>query len=349
MRGRTSFVVAQRISTVLRADKIIVLEGGRIAAEGTHRELLQSSAIYREIFDSQLGAGLPPDVAGAPAREGTRMTASSASAPGTASIRAVMQPRGPRNIGRIEKAKDPRSALRRLLPYLGRSPILLMAGVHLHFDLYRPRHPRAVPDRPGHRYIHRRQRSRRAGADFAADAGGVRAQQPLPGRGRLADGRYLPARTAAPAARPLRSAANSAGAILRPQPGRRADEPAHQRHRRDQSGRLAEHRFPRGEHPFHGRNPRGDVPAGLAAGAGLGAGGAADAVVHELHRHLHPHGVRAAAEASGRAQRGDGRNAQRAESDLGLSPQQFGHRRFPRSAIRKSTAPESTPTPTRSC
>jgi ATP-binding cassette subfamily B protein len=70
MRGRTSFVVAQRISTVLRADKIIVLEGGRIAAQGTHRELLQSSPIYREIFDSQLGAGLPPDEEGQAPREG---------------------------------------------------------------------------------------------------------------------------------------------------------------------------------------------------------------------------------------------------------------------------------------
>ena len=50
---------------------------------------------------------------------------SSASTPGTASIRAVMQQRGPRNIGRIEKARDPRSALRRLLPYLGRSPVML--------------------------------------------------------------------------------------------------------------------------------------------------------------------------------------------------------------------------------
>jgi ATP-binding cassette subfamily B protein len=70
MRGRTSFVVAQRISTVLRADKIIVLEGGRIAARGTHRELMQSSPIYREIFDSQLGAGLPPDPAGVRTREG---------------------------------------------------------------------------------------------------------------------------------------------------------------------------------------------------------------------------------------------------------------------------------------
>jgi ATP-binding cassette subfamily B protein len=54
--------------------------------------------------------------------------ASPSAAPGTSSIRAVMQPRGPRNIGRIEQAKDPRSALRRLLPYLGRSPVLLVAA-----------------------------------------------------------------------------------------------------------------------------------------------------------------------------------------------------------------------------
>jgi ATP-binding cassette subfamily B multidrug efflux pump len=70
MRGRTSFVVAQRISTVLRADKIIVLEAGQIAAQGTHRELLQSSPIYREIFDSQLGAGLPLDDARAAREDG---------------------------------------------------------------------------------------------------------------------------------------------------------------------------------------------------------------------------------------------------------------------------------------
>ena len=54
---QTSLIVAQRISTVLRADKIVVLDQGRIAAEGTHRELLQSSPIYREIYDSQLGNG----------------------------------------------------------------------------------------------------------------------------------------------------------------------------------------------------------------------------------------------------------------------------------------------------
>ena len=57
MRGRTSFVVAQRISTVLNADKIIVIDKGRIAAQGTHAELLRSSPIYQEIYDSQLGNG----------------------------------------------------------------------------------------------------------------------------------------------------------------------------------------------------------------------------------------------------------------------------------------------------
>jgi ATP-binding cassette, subfamily B, multidrug efflux pump len=57
MQGRTCFVVAQRISTVLKADKIVVIEKGRIAAEGKHRELLDSSPIYQEIYASQLGSG----------------------------------------------------------------------------------------------------------------------------------------------------------------------------------------------------------------------------------------------------------------------------------------------------
>jgi ATP-binding cassette subfamily B protein len=57
MRGCTSFVVAQRISTVLDADKIVVLDEGRIVAEGKHAELFRTSPIYREIYDSQLGGG----------------------------------------------------------------------------------------------------------------------------------------------------------------------------------------------------------------------------------------------------------------------------------------------------
>ncbi len=61
MAGGTVIVIAQRVSTVINADKILVLENGRIAASGTHRELLASSAAYREIYDSQLGGGIPKE------------------------------------------------------------------------------------------------------------------------------------------------------------------------------------------------------------------------------------------------------------------------------------------------
>jgi ATP-binding cassette subfamily B protein len=57
MEDATTFVIAQRISSVLTADKIVVLDGGRIAAEGTHEELMASSEIYQEIYRSQLGNG----------------------------------------------------------------------------------------------------------------------------------------------------------------------------------------------------------------------------------------------------------------------------------------------------
>lgn len=56
--AHTTLVVAQRISTVLNADVIVVLDRGRIVAQGTHRELMQHSAIYQEIYASQLGDGV---------------------------------------------------------------------------------------------------------------------------------------------------------------------------------------------------------------------------------------------------------------------------------------------------
>jgi ATP-binding cassette subfamily B protein len=54
MRGRTSFVIAQRLSTVRMADQILVLDQGRIVARGTHAELLHSSGLYADIYERQL-------------------------------------------------------------------------------------------------------------------------------------------------------------------------------------------------------------------------------------------------------------------------------------------------------
>jgi ATP-binding cassette subfamily B protein len=54
MRGRTTFVIAHRLSTVRAADMILVLQRGRLVDQGTHDELLETSAIYREIHASQL-------------------------------------------------------------------------------------------------------------------------------------------------------------------------------------------------------------------------------------------------------------------------------------------------------
>ena len=54
MEGRTSLVIAQRISTVMNADLILVLDKGEIVARGNHEELLENSEIYAEIYSSQL-------------------------------------------------------------------------------------------------------------------------------------------------------------------------------------------------------------------------------------------------------------------------------------------------------
>ncbi|HQK21290.1 MAG TPA: ABC transporter ATP-binding protein [Candidatus Latescibacteria bacterium] len=59
--ARTTLIVAQRVSTVLKADKIVILDQGRISAQGTHRTLIESSSIYREICESQLTGSIPVD------------------------------------------------------------------------------------------------------------------------------------------------------------------------------------------------------------------------------------------------------------------------------------------------
>ena len=60
MRGRTSFVIAQRISTARNADQILILDKGQIVASGTHAELMEQSAIYAEIYSSQLVDDVAP-------------------------------------------------------------------------------------------------------------------------------------------------------------------------------------------------------------------------------------------------------------------------------------------------
>ena len=51
----TVILVAQRISTILDADRILVVDDGQIVGSGTHRELLDSCPLYREIAELQLG------------------------------------------------------------------------------------------------------------------------------------------------------------------------------------------------------------------------------------------------------------------------------------------------------
>jgi ATP-binding cassette subfamily B protein len=63
MQGRTSFVIAQRISTVLNADQILVLDKGQIVARGNHADLLESSPLYAEIYRSQLVEDAAPTTA----------------------------------------------------------------------------------------------------------------------------------------------------------------------------------------------------------------------------------------------------------------------------------------------
>lgn len=59
MKGRTSFVIAQRISTVRNADLILVLDKGKLVAQGKHEDLMEDNPIYAEIFNSQLIEDLP--------------------------------------------------------------------------------------------------------------------------------------------------------------------------------------------------------------------------------------------------------------------------------------------------
>src|SRR5207247_1701863 len=53
MVGRTTFIIAHRLSTIRHADRILVLDHGRIVQSGTHDELMQTAGLYRELNDAQ--------------------------------------------------------------------------------------------------------------------------------------------------------------------------------------------------------------------------------------------------------------------------------------------------------
>jgi subfamily B ATP-binding cassette protein MsbA len=63
MHGRTTFIIAHRLATVVRADQILVMDRGQIVEHGTHEELLRRGGLYFELYEKQLRAMRPEELA----------------------------------------------------------------------------------------------------------------------------------------------------------------------------------------------------------------------------------------------------------------------------------------------
>jgi len=59
MQGKTTIVIAHRLSTLLHMDRILVFDQGKIVEDGTHTELLSKSGLYKTLWDAQVGGFLP--------------------------------------------------------------------------------------------------------------------------------------------------------------------------------------------------------------------------------------------------------------------------------------------------
>jgi ATP-binding cassette subfamily B protein len=66
MRGRTTIIIAHRPATIALADRVILLDGGRVVAEGTHDDLLRSSERYRDVLAHATDAAIHDPTAGDP-------------------------------------------------------------------------------------------------------------------------------------------------------------------------------------------------------------------------------------------------------------------------------------------
>jgi len=55
MKGKTVIVIAHRLSTIMKMDRILVMEKGRVVAEGTHKDLLKEEGLYKELWNIQAG------------------------------------------------------------------------------------------------------------------------------------------------------------------------------------------------------------------------------------------------------------------------------------------------------